>query len=61
MTDELIALMGNHEIGRVHRHARGRLTFTYADDWRDAAGNYPLSLSMPVTAKEPAKACERVS
>jgi serine/threonine-protein kinase HipA len=51
MTDELIGLVGDREIGRVRRHARGRLTFTYDDDWRRSADAYPLSLSMPVGAK----------
>ena len=27
MTDELIALLGGQEVGRVRRNARGRLTF----------------------------------
>ena len=52
MTDELIALVGAKEIGRVHRHARGRLTFAYDDAWRNSAEAYPLSLSMSLGAKE---------
>lgn len=52
MSDELIALVGSREMGRVHRHARGRLTFAYDDAWRDAADAHPLSLSMPMGAKE---------
>jgi serine/threonine-protein kinase HipA len=52
MTGELVALLGGKEVGRVHRDTRGRLTFIYADEWRNAADAYPLSLSMPLGAKE---------
>jgi serine/threonine-protein kinase HipA len=52
MTAELVALLGDKEAGRVRRDARGRLSFIYDDAWRNAAGAYPLSLSMPLAAKE---------
>ena len=52
MTVELIALLDGKEVGRVHNDARGRLTFIYSDDWRKAPEAYPLSLSMPLAAKE---------
>jgi serine/threonine-protein kinase HipA len=52
MTAELIALLNGKEVGRVHNDARGRLTFIYNDDWRKVPGAYPLSLSMPLAAKE---------
>jgi serine/threonine-protein kinase HipA len=52
MSDELIALVGASEMGRVQRHARGRLTVTYDDAWRNSADAYPLSLSMSLGAKE---------
>jgi len=52
MTGELVALLDGNEVGRVHRDARGRLTFVYGDEWRNAADVYPLSLSMPLGAKE---------
>lgn len=55
MTDELVALLDGNEAGRVHNH-RGRLTFIYDDEWRNAAEAYPLSLSMPLTAKEHTRA-----
>ncbi len=48
---ELLALLDGRIVGTV-RHERGRLTFTYADSWRDAPGAYPLSLSMPLAAAE---------
>lgn len=50
MTEELIALLGDREIGRVRREAKGRLTFTYARAWPEADEAYPLSLSMPLAA-----------
>ena len=49
--DDLIALLDGREVGTV-RQSQGRLTFTYADQWRNAAGAYPLSLSMPLAAAE---------
>jgi len=52
MTAELVAVLNGREIGRVPRDSRGRLSFTYADDWRQAAGAYPLSLSMPLAAAQ---------
>jgi serine/threonine-protein kinase HipA len=52
MTGELVALLDGKEVGRVHRDARGRLTYVYSDEWRKAADAYPLSLSMPLGAKE---------
>ena len=52
MTKELIALLDGKETGRVARDNRGKLTFTYNEQWRDAAGAYPLSLSMPLTLAE---------
>jgi serine/threonine-protein kinase HipA len=52
MTGELVALLDGKEVGRVHRDARGRLAFIYSDEWRKAADAYPLSLSMPLGAKE---------
>ncbi|MET4043720.1 serine/threonine-protein kinase HipA [Bradyrhizobium sp. RT6a] len=52
MTSELVALLDGREIGRVRNDARGRLTFVYDRDWREAEGAYPLSLSMPIAAEE---------
>jgi serine/threonine-protein kinase HipA len=52
MTAELVALLDGREIGRIRRNGRGRLTFTYADEWRKTTDAYPLSLSMPLGAKE---------
>jgi serine/threonine-protein kinase HipA len=52
MSAQLVALLNGIEIGRVARDGRGRLTFVYAEDWRQAQGAYPLSLSMPLAAAE---------
>src|SRR5579863_2166774 len=52
MTKELIALLDGRETGRVVRDNRGKLTFTYNEQWRNAADAYPLSLSMPITLAE---------
>jgi serine/threonine-protein kinase HipA len=52
MTNELVALLDGKEIGRVQRDARGRIKFVYDDEWRKAPDAYPLSLSMPLGAKE---------
>jgi HipA N-terminal domain len=52
VTDELVALLDEKEVGRVQKDARGRLRFFYDDGWRKAADAYPLSLSMPLGSKE---------
>lgn len=52
MTKELIVLLGDNEIGWVRQDQRGKLTFTYDDEWRNRRGAYPLSLSMPLAASE---------
>jgi serine/threonine-protein kinase HipA len=56
MSNELIVLLDGKEIGRVGRDARGRLRFIYDDAWRTAHDAYPLSLSMPLGAKEHGRA-----
>ncbi len=52
MSPELVVVLAGRDIGRVLRDTRGRLTFVYAEDWRQARGAYPLSLSMPLAAAE---------
>ena len=47
----LVALLDAREVGVV-RQARGRLSFQYEESWRQAADAYPLSLSLPLTARE---------
>lgn len=53
---ELVTLLDGKEIGRVHNDTHGRLTFIYDDQWRNAPEAYPLSLSMPIAAKEHGRA-----
>jgi len=53
---ELVTLLGGKEVGRVHNDTRGRLTFIYDDQWRNDIEAYPLSLSMPIAAKEHGRA-----
>ena len=52
MSPELIVVLAGRDIGRVLRDNRGRLTFVYAEDWRQSRGAYPLSLSIPLAAAE---------
>lgn len=47
---QLIVLAGGQIMGEVRRDAHSRLTFVYDDAWRNSAGGYPLSLSMPMAA-----------
>ncbi len=49
--NELVVLLDGRDVGLI-RQKNGRLTFTYADTWRNAPGAYPLSLSMPLAAAE---------
>lgn len=53
MTEELHALASDVMMGRVlWERSRDRLSFVYEADWQSNAANYPLSLSMPLTAAE---------
>jgi len=52
MSEQLIVLLNGREIGRVTRDPRSRLSLLYAEDWREAEGAFPLSLSMPLAAAE---------
>lgn len=49
---ELVAFLGESTVGQVRRDAHGRLTFAYDPSWADAAGAYPISLSMPLSVLE---------
>lgn len=56
---ELRVLIDEEEIGSVFHWTAGRLRFVYDDEWRNRVDALPLSLSMPLTAKEyPHKAIE---
>ena len=52
MTKELIAIIEGREMGRVARDNRGKLSFTYNEQWRNAPDAYPLSISMPLALTE---------
>ena len=52
MTKELIAIIEGREMGRVARDNRGKLSFTYSEQWRNAPDAYPLSISMPLALTE---------
>jgi serine/threonine-protein kinase HipA len=49
---ELVTLLGDDVIGAVRRDRNGRLSFVYDDAWRGRRGALPLSLSLPLAAKE---------
>jgi serine/threonine-protein kinase HipA len=48
---ELIVLLRGREAGRLHSE-RGKTTFTYAESWRAGADAFPISMSMPLAAKD---------
>ena len=52
MTDELITLLGGQVVGRIRPRWGGRLGFAYEESWREGDGAYPLSLSMPLAARD---------
>ena len=52
LMDELVALLGGREIGRVYSKKDGKFTFVYDQEWRLAEKAYPLSLSMPLAAEK---------
>jgi serine/threonine-protein kinase HipA len=52
VTDELIVLLQGREVGQIQRRARHRLSLLYSEAWRQAADAYPLSLSMPLAARQ---------
>lgn len=52
MTREIVAILDGRETGRIVQDNRGRLSFTYNEQWRSAADAYPLSLSMPLALAE---------
>lgn len=52
MTSELLVFLGDHEVGRLIRDARGGLAFAYDEGWRRDPNAYPLSVSMPLARRE---------
>ncbi len=49
---ELVALLGDNEVGRIQRSRIGKLSFVYAEAWLHSRNAYPLSLSMPLALSE---------
>ncbi|MBZ5524470.1 MAG: type II toxin-antitoxin system HipA family toxin [Acidobacteriia bacterium] len=52
MTQELVVLLDQQEVGRVRRNPGGKLSFIYDEGWRFLAAAYPISLSMPLSSAE---------
>jgi len=52
VTEELVVLLNDAEVGRVQRNRRGQLQFAYRDAYRVDRNAYPLSLSMPLVRRE---------
>lgn len=51
MCAELAILLNGNRAGLLH-HERGELSLTYDERWREDAGSYPLSLSMPLAQSQ---------
>lgn len=52
MTKELVALVESREMGLVRQGRDGKLSFVYAEEWRNSPEAFPLSLSMPLALVE---------
>lgn len=53
MSEELHLFCGGRVMGRVIRDShRNKLLFRYEQAWQSDSGSFPLSLSMPLTARE---------
>lgn len=48
----LVAFLNGVRVANIYQTLSGTLRFEYLDDWRDNPDAYPLSLSMPLTARE---------
>lgn len=48
----LVVLLNGAVVGQVYQTGNGRLSFVYDEAWRTARDTYPLSLSMPLAARE---------
>lgn len=47
-----MALLNGEPVGEVYHMGNGRLAFQYAEQWRESRHAYPLSLSMPLAARQ---------
>jgi serine/threonine-protein kinase HipA len=52
MTNQLVALLDNKEVGRVSQDRQGKFSFVYNDVWRNHPAAYPISLSMLLSGGE---------
>ena len=52
MTKELVAILEGRKMGSVTRDQRGKLSFTYTEQWRAAPDSFPISISMPLALAE---------
>jgi serine/threonine-protein kinase HipA len=48
--NELLVLLNGREAGTLRREG-AKVTFTYAESWREAGDAFPLSMSMPMTSR----------
>ncbi|MGQ0642770.1 MAG: type II toxin-antitoxin system HipA family toxin [Gemmatimonadaceae bacterium] len=48
----LVALLDGRVVGTVYQDTHSNLRFVYEESWRADEASYPLSLSMPLTARE---------
>jgi serine/threonine-protein kinase HipA len=52
LSSELVALLGDWEVGQMRRDREGRLSFRYDEAWRGLVDAHPLSVSMPLAKLE---------
>lgn len=52
MARELVVLLAGEVVGAVRQDSRGDLRFEYDTSWRNRPDSYPLSLSMPLAARQ---------
>ena len=48
----LVVLLGGTRVGNVYQSPSGTFRFAYLEEWRSSRDAYPLSLSMPLAARE---------
>ncbi len=52
MIDQLVVLIGGREVATLQRGRRARWVLRYSATWREDPSTFPLSLSMPLAARE---------
>ncbi len=57
MSDPLFVHFEQHTIGKLSQNDSGRIQFHYHPDWIDAAGAFPISLSLPFDGSFTASDC----